>query len=433
MHLSEQNFALIDRRWPACAQKLRATELPERLQQVQQGDVQTLVVDGIQLHSRYAPQQEARLQAALIPQGHAVVHVYGLAHGDLIRELLARTEVTQLYLVLMNAAVDRVNFLLQDHTDWLADPRVGLLDAATERELRLPFACAPSFLYLADDESSRLRDLLHLELSTSYLRQNHKSQEAALRVQLRENEAFVARDGDVADLFGAGTRDWMVVAAAGPTLIDQLGWMKKQRGRFQLIAADAAVRPLMAAGLVPDHVLTMDSAPALFDLFLDGLDLMSLANTGLVYSPLIHRKLLDAWPGKRFAVSINQPSYRDFDQKYPRGKLFSSGSVLHPAVDLAVKMGAKNVVLAGADFSFTKGQSHVAGSHLQLAVKTSVNCWVLNSHGDRVPSIRNYVGYLRDLERYIAWRTGVQFFNASQEGARIASTHAFDGEHHPWP
>jgi len=223
------------------------------------------------------------------------------------------------------------------------------------------------------------------------------------------------------------------VAAAGPTLRDQLGWMKKQRDRFQLIAVDAAVRPLMAAGLVPDQVLAMDSDPALFELFFDGLDLAPLVNTGLVYSPLIHRKTLQAWPGKRFAVSISQPSYRDFDQKYPRGKLFSSGSVLHPAVDLAVKMGAKNVVLAGSDFSFTKGQSHVAGSHLQLEVKTGANCWVLNGHGVRVPSIRNYVGYLRDLERYLAWRTGMRFFNASQEGARIESTHAFDGEHHPWP
>lgn len=397
------------------------------------GDVQTLVVDGIQLHSRYAPQHEARLQADLIPQGHAVVHVYGLANGDLIRELLARPEVTRLCLILMNAAVDRTNFTLFDHTDWLSDPRVCMLDTANERELRLPFACAPAFLYLADDESARLRDLLHLELSTPHIRQNHKSKEAQRRVQLRDNEAFVRRDGDVADLFSAGTRDWMVVVAAGPTLLDQMAWMKQQRGRFQLIAVDAAVRSLMAAGLVPDHVLAMESNPVLFELFFEGLDLAPLANTGLVYSPLVHRKTLQAWPGKRFAVAINQPSYRDFDQKHPRGKLFSSGSVLHPAVDLAVKMGAKNVVLAGADFSFTKGQSHVAGSHLQLAVQTRTNCWVLNGHGVRVPSMRNYVGYLRDLERYLAWRTGVRFFNASQEGACIASTHAFDGEQHPWP
>ena len=392
-----------------------------------------MVIDGIQLYSRYAPQQEARLQASLIPQGHETVHVYGLANGDLIRELLARTEVTQLYLVLMNAAVDRANFMLLDHTDWLVDPRVCILNAAAERELKLPFACAPAFLYLADDDSSRLRDLIHLEISTPYLQQNHRSREAEIRPQLHDNEVFIASDNDVAELFSCGNRDFMVVAAAGPTLTDQLVWMKKQRSHFQLIAVDAAVRSLMAADLVPDYVLTMDSAPALFDLFLDGLDLAPLASTGLVYSPLVHRKILAAWPGKRFAVSINQPSYRDFDQKYPRGKLFSSGSVLHPAVDLAVKMGAKNVVLAGADFSFTKGQSHVAGSHLQLEVKTSVNCWVLNGHGKRVPSARNYVGYLRDLERYLAWCTGVRFFNASQEGAYIESTHYFDGENYPWP
>lgn len=430
--MSQQNFAFINRRWPAYAQKLGAAEIPNQLEYIDCAGVQTLVVDGIQLCSRYAPQHEAQLQASLIPAGHEVVYVYGLANGDLIRELLARTEVTQLYLISMNTAIDRANFNFFDHTDWLADSRVNISNATIGCELRFPFACAPAFLYLADNESSRLRDLIHLELSTPYIRQDHKSREAEVRLQMHENETFIAKDGDVADLFSSNVCDFIVVAAAGPTLSDQLTWMKKHRDRFRLIAVDAAVRSLMAAELIPDYVLAIDSSPALFEVFFDGLDLTQLADTGLVYSPLVHRNILDAWLGKRFTISANQPIYSDFDKKYPRGKLFSSGSVLHPAVDLAVKMGVKNVILTGTDFSFTKGQSHVSGSHLQLEVKTSVKCWVLNSNGDRVPSIRNYVGYLRDLERYLAWHTDVNFFNASQEGARIESTRSFDGENYLW-
>jgi hypothetical protein len=247
-----------------------------------------------------------------------------------------------------------------------------------------------------------------------------------------ENETFIAKDGDVADLFNGDVSDFIVIAAAGPTLFDQLGWMKKHRDGFRLIAVDAAVRSLMAAELVPDYVLSVDSSPALFELFFDGLDLLQLANTCLVYSPLVNRKILDAWPGRRLVAYANQPIYSDLDSRYPRGKLFSSGSVIHPAVDLAVKMRARNVVLVGADFSFTKGQSHVSGSRLQLEMKTNVNCWVLNSKGDRVPSSRNFVGYLRDLERYLAWHAEINFFNASPDGARIDAASSFDGETYPW-
>jgi hypothetical protein len=432
MHLLRQNLALIERRWPELAQKLSAADLPGQLEPVHFKGVQTLVVDGIQLCSRYAPLHEARLQASLIPVGHEAVYVYGLANGDLIRELLARQEVTYLHLILLNTAIDRANFSFFDHSDWLVDPRVNILNAATEGELRLPFACAPAFLYLADDESSRLRDLLCLDLSTPYLRQYHRSQESEVQRQMYENETFIAKDGDVADLFNGDVSDFIVIAAAGPTLFDQLVWMKKHRDCFRLIAVDAAVRSLMAAELVPNYVLSVDSSSALFDLFFDGLDLLQLANTCLVYSPLVNRKILDAWPGKRLAAYANHPIYSDLDSRYPRGKLFSSGSVIHPAVDLAVKMRARNVVLVGADFSFTKGQSHVSGSRLQLEMKTNVNCWVLNSKGDRVPSSRNFVGYLRDLERYLAWHAEINFFNASPDGARIDAASSFDGETYPW-
>jgi hypothetical protein len=133
--LLPQNFVHINCRWPELLQKLFSVDLPDQLEHVYFGGVQTLVVNGIQLCSRYAPQHEARLQASLIPAGHEAVYVYGLANGDLIRELLARDEVIHLHLILLNTAIDRANFGFFDHSDWLVDSRVNILNAATEGEL----------------------------------------------------------------------------------------------------------------------------------------------------------------------------------------------------------------------------------------------------------------------------------------------------------
>jgi len=47
---------------------------------------------------------------------------------------------------------------------------------------------------------------------------------------------------------------------------------------------------------------------------------------------------------------------------------------------------------------------------------------VLNGLNERVPTLLNYRGYLRDLEDYIALAKHVEFFNGSYKGAFIANT-----------
>lgn len=427
-----QNFSIIEQRWPELSHLLMDVDLPAQVELLTDSPEQTLVVDGIQISSRFDRMREARLQASLVPESSKVVTLYGLAMGDLIRIILARPELRQLNLVLMHRAADRANFGLVDHRDWLNDPRVNILNSETERELRIPFSCSPASLYLTDDHSARLRDLIYLELSTPYIRKQHSSREAEVLLQLDENEPYILRDYDVAELSDEAAVTTTVIAAAGPTLTDQLGWMKAQRDRFRLIAVDAAVRALLDVGITPDYVLSVDSSPALFDLFFEGLDIAALTNTRLVYFPLVNRKILEAWPGKRYVAYSRQPIFFALAEKYPRGTLFSSGSVIHPAVDLAIKMGTQKIIFTGADFSFTKDQSHVSGSHLQLDMKNNVNCWVLNSRGERVPSSQNYVGYLRDLERFLAWHKNVSFLNASHDGASIDGTSLFAEETYRW-
>jgi hypothetical protein len=71
----------------------------------------------------------------------------------------------------MNAAVDQAsNFTWVDHTDWLADPGLPAGHRKRNWGCRLPRACV---FYRLLEVTNRLpvADLLHLELSTPYLRQ----------------------------------------------------------------------------------------------------------------------------------------------------------------------------------------------------------------------------------------------------------------------
>ena len=84
------------------------------------------------------------------------------------------------------------------------------------------------------------------------------------------------------------------------------------------------------------------------------------------------------------------------------------------------RTGASRIILYGTDFAFPEGKSHVSGSVFARDTETEYSgAWVINGHGEKIPSLPNLVGYLRDLEKYISSVSQVKFFNASAGGARI--------------
>ena len=161
--------------------------------------------------------------------------------------------------------------------------------------------------------------------------------------------------------------------------------------------------------------------------FFQGIDQRLAASILLVYFPIVHGDVLRLWPGKRLTAYSHSDLYKSVSRAYPKEILFSSGSVLHSALDLAVRMGASKVILLGADFSFPDGKTHVAGSPAFRKKQEVIDHhWVLNGHGERVATFANLRWYLRDLERYIAQNPQVHFINGSREGARIEGTSYLD-------
>ena len=102
--------------------------------------------------------------------------------------------------------------------------------------------------------------------------------------------------------------------------------------------------------------------------------------------------------------------------------------MIHPAVDLAVKMGVQRITLFGADFAFPMNRTHTGWGDGDLGPQVAVaRHWVLDGQGQRVRTQLNFRGSLCELERFIARHPEVAFFNTSRAGAQIAGT-CFDQE-----
>jgi hypothetical protein len=415
------NLNIIQQRWPALFRSLSELNGSERAHFISETEQPTLLVDGIHLSSCFDSRGEARLQASMVSESAQSAWVYGVATGDLQRELLQRPQLQQLGVVILSLELFRSCLRYFDHSDWMADERVRLSVATAETDIRVPFCVVPACLKIIDHAAARVRDLIVLELDTSYINSRVRDNKE-FKKQIAENESLLRGDGDVESLFGSYGNRLCYVAAAGPSLSEHYQRLRERERGTYLFAVDAALKPLMMNGIIPDVVVAIDGSHHILKYF--DVDLDQLRGTPLVYFPIVHHKVMECWPGPRYAAYSNSPLYAQLSLQSPKGLLYASGTVLHAAVDLAVKMGSREICLMGADFSFPGNKTHVASAvFCQPADQAGYQEWLEDGHGRKVLTSKNLRGYMRDLERYIAQHPQIRFINASRSGALIAGAH----------
>lgn len=430
MTTAEQNSAIFRDRWPDIWEWI-CDDLPDHdVRWEETSQAKTLVVNGFHLSSAYDPIAEARTQAAVAPPSASHVRIIGVGVGHLPRALLERPSLEHLEIIIISRLAFYRACAELDQSDWLTDPRVTLVRGDQLERVPWPVCVNPSALRLADQDCTNLAGRLYERLNTSYTAQILE-QNPTIQERIRTAGPRIASAGDVAALFGKVTDGEIIVALGGPTLNDHLEWLAhRQRGGTPIIAASTAVKPLLAAGISPDITIAIDpwDGP---EAHLTGTQ-RALRGRPLIVYPMVKPVVSATWQGPVLvAYPEGAPGGEQRVQAlattYPRGRLFSGGSVAHSAVDLARKMGAKTIVLAGADFSFAgTSQSHARGAAFAEEVPGTATDTVINGHGQRVQTQANLKTYLYALEDYIAHHQECQYILLDRRGARIQGTTYLD-------
>lgn len=417
----DDNARVIERRWPTLYARLMLEDSTAIQAELSEGLGSTLSIGGIQLTSRHDRVHEAQVQAASLPTDKARLHVYGTGLGDLPTVLLERDNLERLYVHILNGALFVLVLKLLDQRQWLDDSRVELLCAGDQPDIYTPFFALPSEMMLADDFNAKIRDRLVSEVHLNFNNRDFDPQSPAILQRLQDSLEVLLADDDVAQLFGTCAGREIYVIGTGPSLeshFEQLAAIRKQAQRPLFICVDTAYRPLREHGIKPDLVVTIDQRISLRHLPFEESD-----GIPLVYLPLSDPQVLKAWKGKRYGGYSASPVYDSSRRQHARAELYVGGSVIHPAVDLAVKMGAERITLFGADFAFPMNKTHAGWSDGDLGPGVNLaRHWVRDGHGERVRTQLNFRSYLCELERYIAGHPEVRFFNSSRAGAMIAGT-----------
>lgn len=216
-----------------------------------------------------------------------------------------------------------------------------------------------------------------------------------------------------------------VLVASGPSLDQSLDDLKKIVGHCVLFAVDAALAPLLKAGIMPDFVTTIDfhyvnfekvapftAAPSPWP--------FSLITTvkGVPHIP----KRLEArhrfWTFHDDRAEIWLHEALDIKQLIP-----PSASVAHLSLGCALLMGCDPIILVGQDLAYTSTtDSHARGSIIKGdGVPQGQDIFTVKGlDGNQVSSDRGLMCFQKVFEDIFAANPNRTFLNASAAGAHIA-------------
>jgi hypothetical protein len=187
--------------------------------------------------------------------------------------------------------------------------------------------------------------------TASHVMHNHGNLDDSLigvEATFRNKDAILQCPGvkDLKDYYRGCTA---VVVGAGPSLDQDLETLKKIKQKVVVIAADAALKPLLKAGIEPDFVTSIERLNTYQRPFFEGLDPIS---SELVAFPVVLPELLDLYPGTVRIAYRNYSFFTYFEMAYPKGILRCGGSTSHLGVRLAAYFGCKRLLLLGLDSSY---------------------------------------------------------------------------------
>jgi len=330
----------------------------------------TLRQAGVQLASPYDPNREAEQVVAGVESGADLVVLVGLGLGHAVEVLLARG-VRQVLVFEPDPARLRAALELRPDAAWVEDERVHWASQPEEAAELFTSLYAPGLSSTACVwppiqrlEPDVVRDVLRLVAQRKRVRDvntmTHLKMGALWAHISAENASALASTPGFSNLEGLFRGRAAVVAAAGPSLDQQLPLLAEYADRLVIIAIGQTLSALRAAGIEPDLVHVLESQDVSHQIVRAG----DLTRVALVLAPSAHPALFALPVGARFAAyPSTNPLGRWIGEALGEDQVHGGGAtVAQSAVRLAAGLGCDRIALVGQDLAFTGGRIYGAGT-----------------------------------------------------------------------
>ncbi len=385
--MREQNLIALESRNPILAGRIRQAEpnpdilfVPSRA-----GDLVPCArgpARPLPLHSLADPVREGERMAASLT-GVGFVVALGLGGGFHIRPLLERPDLAGLLIIEKDPATLRALLGGRDMHLLLSDSRV--IVAAGEDASAVESLVLSAYLPALAGDLRTLplrpwceREKVYFERAADGVRRAAETLRADVGAQTYFGKRWFSNillnmSAAQEAVRLAPSREEALVTAAGPSLEGQLSEIARHRPGATLIATDTSLPALRASGIRPDIVLSIDCQIYGYNHFLS----CPAREMPLVLLDLASPPLLARLAPRRAFFASRHPLCEYLGRHWmPLPSIDTSGgNVAHAAVSLADRLGARTVILYGADFSCPGGKSYARGTYLyDVFGRRSIRC-----------------------------------------------------------
>lgn len=238
-----------------------------------------------------------------------------------------------------------------------------------------------------------------------------------------------------------------IVVSAGPSLAKNIDLLHRAVGRAVIIAVQTTLKPLLARGIRPDFVTTLDFSD-LSRRFFEGID--DFGGATMVAEPKAAHEVIDTFRGQR-GVAARRVVFlnNEFAQRCAgaelagRSGLAAGSTVAHLSFYLAEHLGCDPIVFVGQDLGFTGAVYYTPGVTIHDAWRPELGrfCSLEQKEWERIvrhrPILRRTVDvaghpiftdeqmftYLEQFERDFAV-SRARVIDATEGGVRKAGTSA---------
>lgn len=393
------------------------------------------------LHSRYNPSHEAEqlLNSCEDITVESNVVIYGVGLGYHIKEVVRRFPEAKVYLVEPNIELLYTfleNFEFKDHLlQNLEGISADLKELDTEiPEFDLKYPRFLSLLWLKGhictypDEFLEFKKKYLLAFRNEVQRVDFYHQ---LQTRTVTNEMFNMKQilGG-RQLLGDNLSKWQgktaIIVAAGPSLDDEIGNLHeiKKNGMAYIFAVGSAVNTLLSKGIHPDAVFSYDPSEK-NQIVVKKIKDEKIKDIPLLFGGIIGYETLIDYPGHKLYIKNEDNYIQNFllkpKRELPLIQLGSTVSVL--AIDTALHMGFKNIILVGQNLGVTEERSYSSGIDYisnRIFIPEQYTEIEKNVHGENMRTSPVYLMMRKDIEKVIKNAQGEsKIWNATRKGLNI--------------
>jgi len=425
MTIFEKNLEVIADHSPEFAEQLRSSISTDHIKVVysQQGAARLLVTtesgDEVAIHNADDPLQIAENTASMIfGDEPGVVVLLGMGIGYLAKALAKRLhENASLVIYEVDFGVFKVALQELDLTELFDTPRIkiaiGSYAGLGDLCARLLMETGGGVRAVRFEPSIKLHPTIYQEALEKEIQP--MAHNTVLNIStLGKFGAFFTHNvlEAIPYIVGAGGVNVLqnlfegvpaIIVAAGPSLEKNVRYLKEAKGRAVIISADTVIGYLLARGITPDFVVSVDPQEATYSLKFIGVDIPP--DIHLVFHPGCHNSIVKHFPGPQYVMENFFPVYHWLSEYWPeKGNMMGeSHCQAHVGFDLANWMGCDPIVIIGQDLCYTDDLMHVKGGSYLTQEKAdaylAMSQSAVNIFGETVKTYNNFLAYKVDFEK----------------------------------